>query len=44
MKLSLWLKSDGFKSVYEIVKCDPWNERYRAVISFGTHYAVKGGS
>ena len=33
------------ESVDEILKCDPSNESYRAVLSCGTvYYAVQGGS
>ena len=33
-----------YKSVDEILKCNRWDESYRAVLSFGTFYcAVEGG-
>ena len=34
-----------FTSVYEILKCDHWNESYGAILSCGAvYYAVQGGS
>ena len=35
----------NYKSVYETLVCDHWNESYWAVLSCGTvYYAVQGGS